>query len=281
MSSIPQPAFQIAPTGWPQMDTQDYELVIDAGHRHFNYAILDPVGKKILVIQAHDIRSGGIIQWLKDAKELPVCGMTFSRIRVFFNLPDSVLVPHELYRTSENEKLINIVHGDLLNGSIMEEEIQDMGFYHVYRIPQNYLSNLLQLFPDAEIAHIYSCLLRNLVISPDDPDQFRLFFYSHSILVILIRKGRFHLIQSYPYDLPEDVSYQLLNICEQVKLDPASVHVFISGGVDPDSSLYAEVLKYFLEVEWMHTTGDYQLNEVISGHPDHYFHPYTLMATCE
>jgi hypothetical protein len=281
MTPALQTVFQIGPDTWDGIDTNACRLLVDAGPRHLQFAVSQPGQHRILAVGSYSAKNGQFHDWMEEARTLPLLKMPFGKKHLFFNVPDSVLVPGELYRRTANPDLLNLVHGDLRNGRLGEDFLEDLDIHNIYRLPEGFQEQLSLVFPGAETSHLYSCLLQQLATPATAVgDRLHLFFYPHMILVLLIRKGRLQLMQSYPYELPEDVSYQLLNICEQMGLDPQSLRVTISGAIDPGSPLYAEVLKYFLEVEPATALNDIEFEDGFLDHPAHYFQPFTMLASC-
>jgi hypothetical protein len=276
-----QTVFQIAPSSWDGIDTGDCRLIVDAGTRHLQFAVLDHADDRIRAVGSYAAKSAHFTDWMDELSAVPLLKKKFGRTHVFYNLSDSVLVPSNLYRASANSTLLNLVHGDLRNGRQMDDRTLSLDIHHVYRLPEYFQDKLDELFPGAVGSHLYTCLLDQLA-GPDraSGEHLHLFFYAHMILVLVIHKGRLQLLQSYPYDLPEDVSYQLLNICDQVGIEPEQVRVTIAGAVDPASPLYAEVLKYFLQVELAEDTNGIDFGGEFDDYPVHYFQPFTLLATC-
>ena len=281
MTPALQTVFQIGPDSWDGIDTSQCRLIVDAGTRHLQLAVWDRSRNRIHAVGSYAAKSPQFQEWMEEARAIPLLNMRFGHTHVFYNLSDSVLVPSELYRHSANAGLLNLVHGDLRNGRQLDDRTVHLDIHNVYRLPEHFQDKLNGLFPGAISSHLYTCLLDQLA-APDKAvgDHLHLFFYPHMILVLLIQKGRLQLLQSYPYDLPEDVSYQLLNICEQLGLEPQYLPVTVAGAVDPGSPLYAEVLKYFLEVMPASPLNGIEFDDEFAVHPAHYFQPFTLLAAC-
>jgi hypothetical protein len=281
MTPALQTVFQISPNSWEGIDTGQCHLLVDAGTRHLQFAVWDRSRNRIHAVGSYAAKNSLFSEWMEEARSIPLLNKRFGQTHVFYNLTESVLVPTELYRHSANNALLNLVHGDLRNGRLMEDVSTNLDIHNVYRLPESFQERLDLLFPGAKGSHLNTCLMDQLA-APDKAsgDRLHLFFYPHMILVLLIQKGRLQLLQSYPYDLPEDVSYQLLNICEQLGLDAQSLHVSVAGAIDPVSPLYAEVFKYFLEVELAEASGGAEFDDEFLIHPSHYFQPFTLLASC-
>lgn len=281
MTPALQTVFNIGPAEGEDLDTLRCRLIVDVGLRHFQYAIIDKSDNSFQAVGSYNAKSNGGTDWLDEAKELPFLEKTFASVNVFYNLAEAVLVPEELHRSSSNVTLLNMVHGDLRNGVQREDAANVLGIRNVYRLPESFHKKLGGMFPNAGFSHLYTCLIRQLA-APGiaSGDHLHLFFYHHMFVALLIQRGRLQLVQTCPYDLPEDVSYQLLNICEQLGIESSLIPVSVSGSIDPASPLFVEVLKYFLEVVLADDMGGHGFSPSFTGYPTHYFQTFSLLASC-
>jgi hypothetical protein len=280
MTPALQTVFNIGPAEGEELDTRGCRLIVDAGQRHLQYAILNPANT-LLAVGAYNAKNQQTAEWMPEVGQLPFLDRTFASIDVFLNLSESVLVPESLYQSEANSALLNLVHGDLRNGLMRNEEAGSLGIRNVYRLPDTFQRQLNEQFPGARFSHIYTCLMRQLA-SPAiaSGDHLHLFFYNHMFLALLIHRSRLQLVQTCPYDLPEDVSYQLLNICEQVGIEASLLPVSIAGAIDPASPLFVEVLKYFMEVQLADDMSGVDFGSAFAGYPTHYFQTFSLLASC-
>ena len=273
--------FNIGPAERDTLDTSGCRLVVDIGLRHLHYAIIDRSGNNFQAVGAYHVKGQLAMDWLEEAGKLPFLDRDFASVDVTYNLSESVLVPEELHRSSSNPVLLNMVHGDLRNGVHREDDTHVQGIKNIYRLPEAFHHQVDRLFPHARFNHLYTCLIRQLAGSGiPTGDHLHLFFYHHMFVALLIKRGRLQLVQTCPYDLPEDVSYQLLNICEQLGIESSLIPVSVSGSIDPASPLFVEVLKYFVEVSLGDDLGDHGFSPEFAGYPRHYFQTFSLLALC-
>ena len=86
-------------------------------------------------------------------------------------------------------------------------------------------------------------------------------------------------MQTFLYQVPEDVVYFLLNICRQFELSPEEAALIISGYVEDDSALFTEVRKYFLHCI-MDEPPQTFTGSVFNPMPAHFFSWLLKMALC-
>jgi hypothetical protein len=85
------------------------------------------------------------------------------------------------------------------------------------------------------------------------------------------------LAQVYAYKTPLDVVYFLLKICYEFALDQSEVFLILSGLIDQDSAMYAELYNYFLNLHFAQAPL-FSLPE--NDYPHHYFTSLYNLAAC-
>jgi hypothetical protein len=100
------------------------------------------------------------------------------------------------------------------------------------------------------------------------------------VIVTLLKDDRLMLMQSFPYETPEDLSYQMLNIVGQFDLDISGLQIYMSGLIDKDSIIHDEIMKYFLNVETDPGGPLHVHEEVFANYPLHYFTSSLSLCPC-
>ena len=97
---------------------------------------------------------------------------------------------------------------------------------------------------------------------------------------MLLKNGRLQAIQTYQYKSPEDVAYYLLHLCESfdVVLNDSTVH--LNGMITKNSTLYNEISKYFLNIQFEPLPAGITYPEAMSEYPAHYFSHLFAISPC-
>jgi hypothetical protein len=125
------------------------------------------------------------------------------------------------------------------------------------------------------LEHTYSSILRSIYSALLSlPAHFiKVQFYRSHFIVAVFSEHRLQYIQSLHYTSPDDVVYNLLNICKQFNL--SGVHLQVSGMIDAKSSLYETLSIYFTNI----TTEDLNVPDLdVSTYPAYYFTPFFKLA---
>lgn len=199
---------------------------------------------------------------------------------VVYNFPDAVLVPAELFNAETARPLSEWVHGSAHKGLLLHEKIRNQEVQNIYRVPRELHSLVQKNFSAGRYWHAYSLLGSKQPVS-DQPAAFQLkvLMYSDQFLVIGFRNDKLQCIQTYGYQVPEDVAYYLLGICTEYKADPAEVELIIGGLIDAESALFNEINRYFHTPRWL--DADMRIRQDQENpFPVHYFSPLVEMALC-
>lgn len=274
-----KPLFEILPAG---IETDKCILVCEINNENFSYVIKDEAQNMYVAFAVFEFEKGAdenqygnILQGLIESQSL-LQGM-FKKVCVIYAYKESVLIPFTLYSSLENENVLNLVHGNLQNDSVvLTDLVTEDGVYNAYRVPLQIQNILNSKFPGAENMHQYSALLKHGRVAAD---KLFIIFYQNRILVKLTKNAHVMLLNSFLYNAPEDVSYVLLNICKQ--FDVKNIPVEVSGLIERESSLFKEIYKYFEVIDFASLPERANYSEQITEQPAHYFSHIFAYNLCE
>jgi hypothetical protein len=276
-------SFNIQSAALEAVQGADRRLVLEAGETHLAILLVKLSSPKLIALRYYQFAAGEAEDAYRQMLFDPLLsGHREGPVDVFFHTRESVLVPEVLYAGTGGERIVSMVHGDLHPGIALEDAVSGQDIRNLYRIPEEIMSTIHRRFPGARFRHGNTALLQMLHDRQDIFPDSHMFLqvYPNMITVAVIRNLQCQLVQSYPYDIPEDVSYHLLNTMEQLSLDPDSLPVSVSGLIDPSSPLYVELLKYFRHLETYPAGACLGLDEAFDTFPAHFFTPQTILAAC-
>src|SRR5258708_7843232 len=271
--------FEILPGG---VDAAKCILVCEISNENFSYAIKNEEQNLYVAMAVFQFEKGtdhndygNILQDVIQTQSL--LSGNFKKVCIMYSFAESVLIPFSLYSSLENENVLNLVHGDLQNNtSVLTDLITESGVYNAYRISSPILKVFKSNFPDAENIHQYSVLLKQ---PHSKEDKLNIIFYPQRIVLKLDKKGRAEFINSFHYDTAEDVSYILLNTCNQFDIE--NIPVEVSGLIEKDSALHKEIYKYFETIDFASLPAAFTYAEGITQQPRHYFSHIFAIDSCE
>ena len=261
-------------------------LLMEVNPHGFSYIILHQVRQEVLdaryytvPVSEDKILSEGL-RAIIEADEL--LHSQFRQSIVLYNFAESLLVPDANFRLDNCRDLVELTYGTVSKGLILSEKVPLHPAHNVYRIAPDAHSIFQQKFTAGKYWHIYSLWLASIKsFSPDveHAGQVHVLFYPDRMLVSVYKDERLQLVQTFLYQVPEDVVYFLLNICRQFDLSPEEAALVVSGYVEEDSALMTEVKKYFLHCIMDEPPQTFS-GSVFNPLPAHFFSSLLKMALC-
>lgn len=279
-----KPAFEISIQDEQLPFLKEATLMLEICEKQLTCMWVDREEKKLLQLKQFHLSSQpeetvtGLLDELLGRPELGL--QQVKETLVVYNFPEAVLVPAELFHPDTARPLNELVHGSAHKGLLLNERIKDQDILNVYRVPRELHSLVQKNFSAGRYWHAYSLMAAKLPVSdPPSAFQLKIFIYSDHFVLIGFQAGVLKVIQTYRYQVPEDVAYYLLGICRQNSVDPAEVDLTIGGLIDSDSALINEIGRYFQSPQWLES--DIQIHqEQANAFPAHYFSPLAEMALC-
>jgi hypothetical protein len=279
-----QPSIHIHKDGLEQADISDMNLYIDAGQSHLAFAVLDLNANAFIAYEFYQLKQASHdedLTWILLNSKL--LALTFKDIFIAYNTKEAVLIPATFYKKEDGATILSMIHGDLNISHVLQEQIPGNEIFVIYQVPDFLHKALSNRFSNGHYWHYYTLLLQQFKDRQSEmPDSFMyVIFYPSQVIIAVIQNEICQLIQTFIYDIPEDVSYHLLNITEQFDIDNAAVPVFVSGLIDTGSALFAELLKYYHTVETDSGSKRYSNDPCFETSPDHFFTPVFSLSLCE
>jgi len=277
--------FDIAPGATGTDEWLNNQLLMEVGEKLFSYTIYSKNKQRFLGFRQYalDFIPGKTtmeaLQDILQGDEL--LQHHFRETFIVYNFSDSNLLPEKCFHIELNKPVIELVYGNAHKGLLLSEKVYGWSLYNVYRIPREVHAVLQQKFSAGKYWHYHTLLLS--AISKEevvDMEVIRVVIAADQFVVAVLKDKVLQLIQTYLYQTPDDVSYNLLAVCHRLKLDPEKVTLKISGLIDEQSILYQELMKYFLLLQWEVLPESASMQDDFLQFPPHYFSPLMKMALC-
>jgi hypothetical protein len=204
----------------------------------------------------------------------------FAEAYLVYHYTDSNLLPEKYFTIDLNKPITEIVYGNARKGLLLNDKVEGWGLYNIYRIPREVHSLLQQKFSAGKYWHYNTLLLSGIDRESIEGDLIKVVIAADKFAVVVFKDRQLQLAQSYQYQTPEDVSFQLLALALQFGIDQEAASLQVSGLMDEQSILYQELLKYFNQLEWERLPLETSTEEGFADFPAHYFSPLLKMALC-
>lgn len=281
-----KPAFQIQVSEITDEELLQSRLLVEVNPNAFTYVLLNQRNMSPVVVKYFQLDQAGerpLTEQLREImQEEELLRKPVKETLLVYNFPESSLVPESLFSMDTNREMIEVIHGNLHKGLILTEKIPWWEFFNVYRISPEVHQLLQQQFTAGKYWHYYSLLLKSYKMfdTQEQADSIKVIFYADKMVVLAIRDGKVHLMQTFPYQDTKDVAYHLLNCCHQLGIDPENVRLLVGGLIDRQSALSTELHKYFLKIQFEEIDESIKVTDELKELPLHYFSSILKMAVC-
>ena len=282
-----KPSFDIVPEFMDPEEQEQSILLLEVAANFLGCVWYNQPKQKLLGLRHYNIEEMGEKTCLNIMEEIlkedELLNGKVARVVMVYNYAESSLVPEPYFKSDLNRSLLEIMFGDAEKGLVLSEKIDELPVFNVYRIPPEIHKLFQQKYTSSSYWHYYTLQLSFFQIEKDSPAnlaRLRIIFYADKFIVGAFREGELLILQSFAYQTPEDVSYYLLSLLDAHDLNHEDVVLKISGLIDEDSILYAELLKYFQHLMWDSLPAAIDPLGILKEFPGHYFSPLVRMTLC-
>jgi len=270
-------SFYIQPV---KIDTTNADLYLDINARSLSYVIID--SNICLALAIYRFEPGSTDETIAQnihqvIAEQPVLQQRFNKVHVIFGYNPFVLVPHQFMNGTDHHAMLELVYGESNERAIRTDFMYRHAIHIVYGIPKIIDNTVRRYFDLAQCTHLFS-MLPDIVAQ--EGVHLHCIFNTGQVKVVLMKEGKLQLMQNYSYNTPEDAAFYLLHICKNFEVNVNTCKIHLSGMIDESSSLYAELYKYFLQIQLEPLPEQFQYPEEINQYPAHYFSHLFSIAAC-
>lgn len=246
----------------------------EIGSNYSLFSYWDAAIKNCYRVQVHSFKEfdeeENLKQMIEDFKN---DGKSLDKVIISSAFPESLLVPRHYFE--QDGSLLKLIYDTSFNRQFYDL-IGEWQLINVYSIPA-YLHQLIkENFSAVTYRHAYTPMLKSFN-GFDAADQIHVHFSNNQFRVLVKKDNLLQLMQTYPFSAPADVLYYLLKICTEMNLPVETTQLVLSGFIEKDSALFAELYQYFSLLDFTRTEA-----VPLPGHsyPAHYFSSLNTLAAC-
>jgi hypothetical protein len=262
----------------------DCKLLIEVSAQSFNYILFSRSPDQLFILRQYRIYTTTDKNTRDVLEEIisgdPVLIQYAYNAIIVYNFPESNLLPSEYFRTELKAPLTKLLYGDTENELIFDEHVHDWNMHNVYTVSKDLHTLCREKFKAGQYWHLYTMLLRSMSGRDLSGHKTKVIFYNDKFVVALFTDASLQLLQTFSYQTPEDAAYYLLLVCGQFDIKPDQIVLNISGLIDTQSALYAELVKYFADVRYDDVPTSYRTDGILQEYPSHYFSPLLKISLC-
>ena len=195
----------------------------------------------------------------------PLLAQPFDSVLVLFQNELSNFVPEEFFNENNAADYLKFSSKIIKTDFISYDRLKENNSVNVF-VPYININNyLFEVYGEFEYKHASTIFLEHILkmeVSSTD-DKMYLNVEPFHFEMVVIKKGQFQLYNTFEYYTKEDFIYFILFNVEQLKLDPESVIVKLTGSITKDDDLYQLLYKYIRYLEFDQPSKTYAYNEAL------------------
>ena len=180
--------------------------------------------------------------------------IAFKKITTLFVTPKITLVPDAVFDASHVQSFFEFDHFRDGDETIEYSFVRNGAMYMIYSIPQWIKEIVLRKFPNTVFApHSHSLIDSILLLNKNKISLSKLYINIEKDFfdVIVIGNGNLQLYNSFAYSNSKDFMYFLMNVYEQLKLNPEVHPITCMGLISIDSEIITQARQFIKNINFI------------------------------
>lgn len=252
------------------------KLSIQISLSGLSFCILNGTDSKITYLKRFDFESKVtpevVLERLKKAIEKePLLNASFDSILVLFQNELSNLVPEELFDEQHSADYLKFSSKIIKTDFISHDKIEANKSINVFVPFMNINNYLFEVYGEFEYKHASTILLEHALMQERDSEDSTIYINvepCHYEMVV-VKKGALQLYNTFEYHTKEDFIYFILFTIEQLKLNPETVVLKLSGSIEKADALYQILYTYIRHVTFNEPSETYAFDDTYTTASKH------------
>ena len=214
------------------------------------------------------------IPWLKNQ---------FKIVKIGFDGIKATLVPDGLFDPNERDHYLKFNYSYHTDELIFCDHLMPLNAWQVFTIPESIGEAVREFFPKTKIIHVSSLLIESIWINYknriNSPHIF-LHVRDHLFDLMIFNGRQMTYFNTFPFHNPEDVTYYLIFVLEQLNFNPETIPLVLLGNVVMGDSLSELILRYVRHVESGRRNEAYRYSYMLNQLPPQTFFPLLNFFSC-
>lgn len=237
--------YHIRPVGNEAFEANSRCLLIEAGGGTLSILLWD---KTRATPEAAEVFSG-ITSWTGDwelmKQQSELLGYRSLETVVFLNFRRFLPIPAVFYQPSDAEIQLNAFFGEEAYLHTGGDILPDLDMVLAWQVPKDIIECLSADFDKIQFKSIASLVLQNGLVLKNDLVEGHLLVSGKWVWLAVWRNGELLIIKNYPAAEPDNLTYQMLNICRQWGIGVEKIQWKVGGMVNQNSQLWYAAGRFF------------------------------------
>jgi hypothetical protein len=207
----------------------------------------------------------------------------FLKVMIGITSKEFTFVPEALFKVGDENVFFKSNFSLPADSSIRSRLIQPLHMYIVFSVSNELEKELNHLFEDPQLWHYSQALLTgiNRQLKTYSGKNVWLNIRPGSIDIVVSENKKLLMMNSFNWQVNEDILYHTLFVVEQLELNPEKLLLTVTGEIEEDSALHSLLNKYIRDIHIPESPQSLSFAVAENNLP---FHPYALLynlALCE
>ncbi len=268
---------------------KNYALSIQVSLGGFCFSILDEDRNKHIGFESYLINEivdyedlSHLLSSLFD--QLDIIKRRFNKVTALFEGPYYSLVPMPLFDENALASFYGFNHNLKYNEEFCFDKLPNLQAYLVYAIATPLRELIKSRFVNYKMHHAQSSFIESLLIKHKNLDiEKRLFVNVREeyLDIIYLKESKLEFCNSFKYNTKEDFAYFLLNVIEELQLNPETIETYLLGNIDKNTEIYELLYKYIRKLNFMERNDFYNYSYAMDELPAHLYYNLLNVGLCE
>ena len=206
----------------------------------------------------------------------PLLSQPFDSVLVLFQNELSNLVPEAYFEEKNAADYLKFSSKIIKTDFISHDKIEANNSINVFVPYMNINNYLFEVYGEFEYKHSSTIFVEQILKKEkgSSDDKMYINVEPFHFEMVVVKNGQFQLYNTFEYFTKEDFIYFILFSVEQLKLDPQTLTVKLSGNVVKDDALYQLLYTYIRYVEFDEPFQEYSYDETVQVKQ---LHKYSLI----
>jgi len=257
--------------------TRNYHLTIRVSPDGFSFVVFSLDKNRYLGLETFQIKR--IDQQAKLAAALDeLCILRqwitypFHSVVVIVDNNFNTLIPISLYEEKEKGVYLAFNQEFQDNSRIQSDLLKAAEAYNLYYLPNPLVEKVKDIWANARIVHLQSVLGESLLITHrnQQSDQTAFIHLRHDNFdLIVLKNDKLLFINNFRFNTPEDFIYFVLFSFDQLRLNPETVQVVLSGIIEKGSKNYDILFQYVRNIWFAERNPTFEYSYKLEDIPVH------------
>jgi hypothetical protein len=197
---------------------------------------------------------------------------SFSKTIFLINSHYYTLIPSELLDENHMDSILAL-NVKLPSGNLLVEKVElDKSPYTlVYALPKTLFKTIQNNFINFEVITAFPS-----VIKVAESSVLHAHVSEESVTILYQKEGELTFLNTFKYDAPEDLVYNILNVYQQLGLHHEKDMLNLTGSIARNSEYFELLYKYIKDINFPERSVKLNYSEAVQAMPSHYFvHHYS------